>query len=77
MSAGGVVSSRRVWVKGRVGLRLTDGGEFGADVEYHDGGHAEGKDVHEVCGGFEDDGVGQLNAAGVAVCLDARAAGDG
>lgn len=46
-------------------------------MEYHDGGHAEGKDVHEVGGGFEDDGVGQLNAAGVAVCLDARPAGDG
>ena len=33
--------------------------------------------MHEVGRGFEDDGVGEFNAAGIAVRLDAGAAGDG
>ena len=43
-------------------------------MQDHDGCHAEGKNVHEVGGSFEDDGVGKLNAAGIAIRLDAGAA---
>ena len=53
---------------------LTDGGEFGAHVDDHDGRHGQRQDVHEVGRGLEDDGVGQLDAAGVACRFDARGA---
>ena len=43
-----------------------DGGEFAAHVQDHDGGHAEREQVHEAGGRFEDDGVGEGDAAGVA-----------
>lgn len=43
----------------------------------HDGCHAQGEDVHEVGSGLENDGVGQLNAAGVAGRLDTCLARDG
>ena len=46
-------------------------------MEDHDGGHAQGEDMHEVRGGFEDDRVGQLNTAGIAGRLDACLARDG
>lgn len=46
-------------------------------MENHDRGHPQSEDMHEVGGGLEDDGVGQLDAAGIAVGLNARLAGDG
>ena len=58
-------------------LRLTNGGKLGTDMENHDDGHAEGENMHEVGGGLEDDGVGQLDTAGIAARRDARFARDG
>ena len=50
--------------KGRYFL-AADRGEFRAHVDDHDGCHAESNQVHEIYGGFEDDGVGEGDGAGV------------
>lgn len=52
-------------------LPAADGGKLGADVQNHDDGHEEGKDVGGRGGGLKDDGVGELNVAGKARRLDA------
>ena len=49
-------------------------------MEDHNDGHGQRNDVYGACGHLEDDRVGQLDVAGIAVCLDANAAvygGDG
>lgn len=57
---------------GRVGWPcLTNSGELGSDVKYHDSGHAQGQDVHEVGGSLKDDGVGKLHTSSVTGRLDA------
>lgn len=58
-------------------LFAADGSELAAHVQDHDDGHAERSQVHEVDRSFEDDGVGQLNAAGVAGRKDGGSVGDG
>lgn len=58
-------------------LLLTNSRKLRADMKNHDRGHAEGKNMHKVGGGLEDDGVGQLHAPGIAVCLNACFPGDG
>lgn len=54
-------------------LLAADGGELAADVQDHDDRHDEGDNVHGRRGALEDDGVGQLDIAGIAVGLDAYA----
>ena len=56
-------------------LLAADGGELGAHVQDHDNGHDEGDNVHGGRGALEDDGVGELDVARVAVGLDAHAVG--
>lgn len=71
---------RRRGASTKPGERLTNGSELAAHVEDHDDGHGQCDDVYGARGHLEDDGVGQLDVAGVAVCLDADAAvygGDG
>jgi hypothetical protein len=46
-------------------------------VQDHNHGHDKGGDVHEGGGALEDDGVGQLNIARIAVGFDAKRLGDG
>jgi hypothetical protein len=58
----------------------TNSSELAAHVEDHDDGHGQGDDVYGARSHLEDDGVGQLDVAGIAVCLDADPAvygGDG
>lgn len=43
----------------------------------HDGSHDECDDVYEIGCALEDDGVGDLDAAGVAIGHDAGGGGDG
>lgn len=40
-------------------------------MQYHDNGHAQRENMHEIGGALKDDGVGQFDASGVAVGLDA------
>lgn len=46
-------------------------------MEDHNDGHEEGVQVHKVDGGLEDDGIGELDAAGVAGREDGGRIGDG
>ena len=43
--------------------------ELAPDVQYHDARHAQRENVHKVGGGFEDDGVCELDASSVACCF--------
>ena len=54
-----------------------DGCELAAHVEDHNDGHDQGGQVHKVDGGLEDDGIGELDAAGVAGREDGGRIGDG
>ena len=56
------------------GQQLTHGGELGSNVNDHDDGHDQGNNVHEVVGRFEDDGVGHLDATGIAGRIDSSGA---
>lgn len=58
----------------------TDGSELAANVKNHDNRHEKGHNVHSAGGALEDDGVCELDIAGIAVRLDTDAArhfGDG
>lgn len=55
-------------------LLATDGSELGADVKNHDNRHEDGHDVHDGSSTLEDDGVGELDVARIAVGLDPNAA---
>lgn len=57
-------------------VQLTNSREFAADVQDHDDGHEEGDDVHGAGGTFKNDGVCQLDIAGIAVRLDTNTAGN-
>lgn len=66
-------AEQHVQVEEAEDLLAADGGELAADVQDHDDGHDDGDDVHGRGGALEDDGVGQLDVARVAVRLDAHA----
>lgn len=55
------------------GGKHTNGSELAAHVEDHNDGHGQGDNVYGARGHLEDDGVGQLDVAGIAICLDADA----
>lgn len=55
----------------------TNRGEFTPHMQYHDDQHYESQDVRESGCAFEDDGVGDLDGARVAVGLGEVSAGDG
>lgn len=66
-------AEQHVQVEEAEDLLAANGGELAADVQDHDDGHDDGDDVHGRGGALEDDGVGQLDVARVAVRLDAHA----
>lgn len=58
-------------ISGSLSHEHTDRGKFGPDVENHDHGHRQGDDMEKGRCALENDRIGQLDIAGIAVGNDA------